>query len=132
MTTTIDATLFQNLYNDSSITATKAEIIIDQSIDLLNTYGVGLSNLTGSAGSKTGSYTSAQAGAIMTMTRETYATLYKNAPDKTSGTLGPAGASYSTNNRLLDFAKELAGQLLLIDAVADATPAIYVYNDPIE
>ena len=131
MATTIDAVYFQNILNDSNITPTKAEIIIDQSINMLNTYGVGLSNLTGVAGTKTGSYPSAQAGAIMTMTRETYAVLYKHAPDNSSGNLGAAGASYGSNNRLLDFAKELAGQLKLVDAISDTAPPIYVYNDPL-
>lgn len=106
MTTTIDADLLKNLFNDSTIDNEIAEIIIDQAINLLNAYGAGLSNLSGG----TGDYASAEAGAIMTLAQQIYSKHFKNASDENVN-LGPAAISYSNDNQLLNFAQQLAFQL---------------------
>jgi len=110
MSITVNATLFQNQMNDSDITATLAEINMDQAINLLNVFGAGISNLSGTAGSKSGSYTSAEVGAIMVMAREVYAKLYKNA-DGSNVQVSGIGVTYSNDGQLLNFAKQLANQL---------------------
>ena len=111
MTTLITGQILKDLWDDTDMSVTQAEIIADTSIDLLNTYGSELDALTGAAGSKTGTYTSAQVGAIKTLSREVYATQFKNPSDSSSGSLGSLSSGYSTNNRLLDFAEKLAEKL---------------------
>lgn len=108
--TTINGTLLQTQFNNASITVTNAEIIIDASIDLLNTYDADLTNLTGAAGSKTGTYTSKQAGAIMSMAREVYRTRYMNADGKGIQVDG-VSINY-TDQKILEFAQNLAQQLI--------------------
>lgn len=110
MAITINATLFKDQF-DSDITAEKAEINLDGAINLLNTFGAGLSNLTGDAGVKTGSYTSKQAGAIMTMAQQIYSRHYINPENAASSQLGPAGQSFSTDTQLLIYAEKLAERL---------------------
>ena len=111
MTTLITGQILKDLFNDTTTTVPQAEIIGDTAIDLLNTYGAGLTALTGAAGSKTGTYTSPQVGAIKTLSREVYATHFKNPSNKTSGSISSLSASYSSNNLLLDFAEKLAKEL---------------------
>lgn len=97
--------------NDSDISVTNAEIQIDAAINLLNTYGAGLDNLTGAAGAKTGSYTSSQAGAIMTMAQKVYATRYKNA-DESNVQVSTVGVTFPSNQQILSFARMLAFRLI--------------------
>ena len=127
--TTINATPLQDLFNDSDIPTAKAETILTQAIDLLNTFGAGISAMTGAVGSKTLAATSAESGTIMTMAREVYSVMYKNADDSSSGSIGSLSASYSSNNRLLDFAEKLAAKLKTTTITDD--PPIFVYNDPV-
>ena len=128
MTTTVNAALLQNEFQDSRISYAIAEIVLDSGINLLNTFGAGLSNLTGIAGSKTGDYPSAEAGAIMAIARQIYAKHYMNAPSTSSSTLGPAGVSYSGDYELLNYAKKLADAL---QSSTSVDPPIYVANDPL-
>ena len=109
--TTINGELLQNRFQDSSISVTNAEICLDGGIDLLNTFGAGLDNLTGAAGSKTGTYTSKQAGAIMVMAQQIYSKHYKNASGTSNATLGPAGIGYTSDNMLLTMAETLAEKI---------------------
>ena len=106
---TIDGAWFQLLMHDTTILDTTAEAIIDQAINLLNTYGAGISNLV--AG--TGSYTSAQAGAIGSIAQQIYQQFYKNASGANVNAFG-IGLSYS-NTMLLSFARQLARQLSGMD-----------------
>jgi len=110
--TTINATLLQTLFNNDDITATKAETVIDQAIDLLNVFDAGLDNLTGAAGSKTGTYTSTQKGAIMTLAQQIYSKQYVNPAETSSVNIGPLGTSYGGSSELLRTARVLAGQLV--------------------
>ena len=128
-TTTINASLFQNQFQKDSITATNAEIIIDQSINLLNVYGAEIDNLTGTAGTKTGDYTSAQAGAIMTIAQKVYAKHYVNASQTANSTLGPAGIGFGADTELLTYAEKLGGTLKTASTTGNI--AIFVSNDPV-
>jgi hypothetical protein len=128
VTTTINGTLLQTQFQDSDITVTNAEIVVDAAIDLLNVFGADLDNLTGAAGSKTGSYTSAEAGAVMTLAREVYRTRFSNAQG-INPTVSSVSASYSESD-LLVYAEKLGLQLQ--KPTTRAAPPIYVYNSPIE
>ena len=106
---TVDAALLQKQFNDS-ITAELADYVLDGAINLLNTFGAGLTSLTGAAGTKTGTYTSAETGAIMAVAMQIYRENYKHI-DPASVQLGGIGQTYSTTNQLLSFARQLAAQL---------------------
>jgi hypothetical protein len=69
-----------------------------------------LASLSGVAGSKSGSYTSKQTGAIMAMAQQIYQKHYKNASGANSS-IANIGLTYSSDTQLLSFAKELANQL---------------------
>jgi hypothetical protein len=107
---TVNAALLQSQFNDSDITDTNAEVVIDGAISLLNSFDAGLSNLSGAAGSKTGSYTSKQTGAIMTLAQQIYSKHFKNASGANTGLSG-LSLSYRDLD-LLSTAKVLAGQLV--------------------
>ena len=129
MSITVNATLLQTQFNDSSISNEDAETNLDAAINLLNTFGAEIDNLTGGAGAKTGTYTSAQAGAIMTLTQKIYAKHYKNADQTSSANLGPAGMSFGSDTELLTYAEKLATALKTASTVGNI--AIFVSNDPV-
>ena len=89
-------TYFTNI--DSAFTATKWEACIDQAIDKLNLYGLSISNLSGTAGSKTGSYTSAEAGAIRELSLLIYASIQSAGSSSNSYSLGVISESSSTSS----------------------------------
>ena len=72
----------------------RMEQLIDLAIHSLNIYGASLSNLSGNAGSKSGTYTSKEAGAILMVAVELYSGLpaknqnvsETNIPDKAKAT----------------------------------------------
>ena len=107
---TVTGTIFKTRLQDGDASATEAEYSLETAIDLLNTYGAGLDSLTGDAGSKTGSYTSAEAGAIWTMAREVYKVHWKNA-DGASSAVGAVNMSAVNDTYLLRMARQLARQL---------------------
>jgi hypothetical protein len=123
---TITGTTARNQLNDSEISVTNMEICVDGAINLLNTYGAGLSNLTGAAGSKTGTYTSAQGGAIMTMTQQIYSKHFKHAT-QTNVNVGSVGLSYVSDTQLLTFASKLTVAM----KTQTNDPPIYLSNDPV-
>ncbi len=110
MSITLNAAFLQAQFNDSSITATNAEVVLDGGINMLNAYGASISNLSGSAGSKTGSYSSTEVGAVMAMAQQIYQKHFKNASGASSG-MGGLNLSYSSDSQLLTFAQRLAFQL---------------------
>lgn len=98
MTVSITGTLFKALIDDTDATATEAEYMLDQAIDLLNLYGrldPELSNLTGTAGTKSLSCQSRERGAIYMVARAIYASFFKNAAGTVSAALGPQSSSSS-------------------------------------
>lgn len=106
MSITINGAWFQLIMNDTAIPDATAEALIDQAINLLNTFGAELDNLV--AG--TGDYTSAQAGAVGVMAREIYQKLYKNAAGANVG-VGGLNVTYSSDTQLLNIAEKLAQRL---------------------
>jgi len=112
MSETLNAALLQAEFADTSISATNAEVVEMGAIRLLNTFGAGLVQMTGSAGTRTGTYTSAQMGAIMAMAQQIYAKHFKNASGVSSSSIGQVNRSFMADAELLAFAKTLAGQLV--------------------
>ena len=90
-------TFFTNI--DSTFTATKWEACIEQAIDKINGYARDdlIGNMGGTAGSKTVSVTSAQAGFIREIAVAIYAKDVK-AAGATSDSLGVGNISYSQSN----------------------------------
>jgi hypothetical protein len=75
---------FHNVMNlsttgNNAITAVNTENLLDYAIDLLNIYSnSGISNMSGAAGSKTVTLTSAQRGAVFMVGRALYYSSYRN------------------------------------------------------
>jgi hypothetical protein len=84
--TTVSGAEFATLIHDTALTATLAEPILIQTIDLIKLYGgedVSINNLSGTIGSKTATVTEKQRGAIYMAARAIYASFYKNSATKT-------------------------------------------------
>jgi hypothetical protein len=106
--TTLNAAFLQGQFQ-STVTATQAEIVLDGAINMLNVYGAGIANLTGAAGTKTGTYTSAEVGKIMLVAQQIYQKHFKSA-DGANASMGNYGLTYSGDYQLLNFAKAVARQ----------------------
>jgi hypothetical protein len=111
-----DDTFFTNV--DSSFTATKWEACIDQAIDKVNGYAgeTLISNMTGDAGSKTVTVTSAQAGFIRELAVAIYQKDVKSAGAQSSsygmGAISRSqSASSSSGAAIEELAKEAAARL---------------------
>ncbi len=92
----VTATDFKSLINDAGLSDANAELLIDQAVNRLNIYGADLPNMTGTAGTKTLSCESNQAGAIYEAARLVYHGYYKG---QEAG-IGISGLSISTQNML--------------------------------
>ena len=130
---TITYASLTTLINALSDSPAAAEDIIDQAINLLVTCGVDLDVLTGSSPNKTGTYTQAEAGAILTLATAVYANTYltSGGSSKSVG-LGPASLSQSSStssgpSSLMELAESLAKKLNL----ASIDAPLYVSNDPV-
>ena len=110
MTVTISGSTAQTQFNDSTTSTTIWETLIDGGINLLNTFGANINNLSGTIGSKSVTLTSAQAGAVMTMTQQIYSKHYKNATGS-NAVASTIGLTYNNDGQLLSFARQLAWQL---------------------
>ena len=114
---TLAYTSLTNLVNDTSITATTAEALIDQGINELNANGLTLNNLSGTAGSKTLTVDSKYAGAILAVAVEVYMQYYKNAGASSSslslGNISQSSSSSSNGSGAIHtVAKNMATQLM--------------------
>lgn len=126
---TVNGTLLRNQFNDSNTSVTNMEIVADNAINTLNIFlNTALDNLSGDAGSKTGTYTSAQAGGILSVGLWVYREMYKHS-EGDSGQLGALGQSYSPSVYILNFAERVARQLNRKEAAGDVP--LYVSNDPV-
>ena len=105
--TTVNATLFKNLIQDTNISDANAVIIIQHGIDRLNTYGAGIPDLT--AGSLTA--TSAQAGAILEAARLVYYGYYKGQESVVVGGLSATIPNMLSNPMVEAAIEKLANQL---------------------
>ena len=113
-------TFFTNV--NSTFTATKWEACIDQAIDKINGYARDdiLPNMAGTAGSKTVSVSSGQAGFIRDLAVAIYANAKTGGASSSSYTMGSIGQSSSSNagqsaNMIEQLAKDAAAQLKEIE-----------------
>lgn len=97
-------TMLTNLMNLSvgsgagyDISAINAELVIDLAINCLNLFGASLSNMTGTAGSKTVTLEPAEHAAISLVARAIYYSFHKSLV-----TVGVGGLSLSTSDLLKD------------------------------
>jgi hypothetical protein len=113
-------TYFTNI--DNGISQTQWESIIDAAIDKINAYGVrynvDLPNMTGTAGSKSWSGTSAEAGWIRTIAVAIYRREYRNegAQSQSSG-IGGLSLSATSMSEIEKLACEAAESLKDLDIV---------------
>lgn len=106
-----DLTTLMNLTVPDDISIIQVENIIDTAVNTLNIYNAGIANLTGTAGSKTASYTSKQWGCIINVARAVYYSFFK---DLDQAHL--QGMSVNTNDLLkepavLKMVQDMAAQL---------------------
>ena len=118
MTVTVTYESLTTLVGDDTIEAATAEQIIDQAINKLVLNHASVDNLTGDAESKTGTYTQAQAGAILELAVAIYTQTYKaGGAQSQSYTLGGVSTSQSAStssgaSSLQQLAKDLANELI--------------------
>lgn len=117
--TTITASDLDSLLNlDGEVDDDILEAMIDAAIDRLNLYGTDLPNLTGTAGSKTVSVTSAERGAILQVASAVYSVSKSTGSTSTSRGIGGLNISESSSqgNRMLeDMVKDAAARLKELD-----------------
>ena len=112
----ITASSFKTLINDAGIADATAESLIDQAVHLLNLYGADdIPTMTGTAGSKTLSVTSQQAGAIQLVAREMYDELFKGKEITTVQGISVSTPAVLGNPTILQAIKEAARQLSEFD-----------------
>jgi hypothetical protein len=92
--------------------ATVQETIVDAAINKLNRYGAPtITNMAGTAGSKTVTLTSKQQDAVLDVARIIYANYYKNAEgtlNTTVGNLGISSQDMMSNATVLNAIKDIA------------------------
>jgi hypothetical protein len=111
--------LDSRLHLEGEVDDEDLENLIDGAVDLLNVYlrhyGLEIANMTGTAGTKTLTVTSAERGAVLMVACALYSRDYKAAGSQSeSVSLGPASSSssFSTAQASTEIlAKELADQL---------------------
>ena len=135
MSVTITYTSLTDLINALSSNATVAEAIIMQAQNLLVTYGAEITLIAGVAGARTGSYTQAEAGAILQLACAVYSQSYLTSGGSSKNislqgvSLGQSSNASSGAGSLNDLAEKLAKQLIASDVTLD--PPIFVSNDPV-
>lgn len=99
--------------NDTTLTATRAEYIIDRAINLIVGYdeSISIPNMQGTAGSKSLTVSQKKKGVIEFVARAIYASFEKNASNKPSGSIGQVSytnADLMSNPAILAAIKEAA------------------------
>jgi hypothetical protein len=129
MTASAFVTQLKTIFNDQTVADATVEDLVDAVIDELNLQGCSLSNMSGSAGSKTITLTSAQKGAVRRIFRVIYSSWHKHADNQTQATTGAISAGFT------DLMSNPTVQAMIKDTAAalkNTSPPIYVANDPIE
>jgi len=107
---------FADIIDDSDISDANAEKILDLAVDLLNLFGdLDLSNMGGTAGSKTLSVESKQKGAIFLVARAIYYSFFKGVETTTVGGLTVTSPDLLSNPAVVSAVKEAARRLVEIE-----------------
>ena len=120
MTVTITGdTILNLLKNPSGITTTHGEIVMDQAIDHLNIYldkDNTISNLSGTAGSKTLSVSSRERGAINLVARMVYMSFLKqHGGSANMGSLGSSTIDLLSNPTSVAIIKEIVEAITMTE-----------------
>lgn len=99
----------------STVTATKAEYILDLAIDLLNVFDADLSNMSGSAGSKTVTLTSKQRGGVFAFARIVYYSFHRRIENLSISGVSLSVADLMSNPTVMQMAEKIALRLQIDD-----------------
>jgi len=104
----------KTIFDDSLILDATVETLVDAVVDELNLNGCNISNMDGTAGSKTITLTSAQKGAIRSIFRCMYASWHKNASNQNAGIspLTLSNIDLMSNPVILNMIRQVASQLI--------------------
>lgn len=132
MTADAFITQLKNIFNDSSIADATMENLVDAVVDELNLQGCTLSNMAGTAGSKTITLTSAEKGAVRRIFRVIYASWHKNA-DNTNVGVSSLTMNYTdlmSNPTVMQMIEDTATALKFTGSTT-TDPPIYIGNSPL-
>jgi hypothetical protein len=107
-------TEFKSIINDASISDANTENLFDAAANTYNIFGCGVPIMTGTAGGKVVTYTSAQKGAVFQGARILYVSFYKNAANTPStgvGSLSLTSADLMSNSGIWNMLKDIAAEL---------------------
>lgn len=107
-------TEFKTLIQDTSISDANVENIFDLAANTYNIFGCDVTNMAGTAGSKTVTYTSAEKGAVYQGARIIYASFYKNPanhPNANAGATSVTSTDLQSNSVIWTMLKEIAEAL---------------------
>lgn len=107
-------TEFKNIIQDSDITDANTEILFDAAANTYNIFGCDVPNMTGTAGSKTVTYTPGQKGAVFQGARVIYVSFYKNPANQSPAAMGQVNLSSQdlmSNSTVWGMLKEIAAEL---------------------
>ena len=113
----LTATLFKALIQDTNLSDTNAEYIIDFAISQINLYShADLSLMSGTAGSKTVNFESEEYAAVLTAARAVYYGFYKRLETATAGgAVTVSSPDLESNPVVLAEIKEAARQIAELD-----------------
>ena len=115
------ALLINLLHLDASFDDATMENLIDQSIDMTNLYGnLDLSNMSGTAGSKTVELTTHEKGAVVTIVRTVYNAFYENS----EGSMSVSGITISS--------PDLMGNPTVVNTIKEVSRLLYKQLNELE
>ena len=107
-------TEFKAVIQDATLSDENAERLFDAAANTYNIFGCEVPEMSGTAGSKTVTYTAPQKGAVFQGARIIYASLYKNAAKNPSGSIGQvafSSADLMSNSTVWGMLKDIAMEL---------------------
>jgi len=107
-------TEFKNLINDLAYSDENTERLFDAAANTYNIFGCEVPEMTGTAGSKTVTYTSPQKGAVFQGARIIYASFVKNAANNQTASIGGVSVSVAdlmSNSTIWGMLKDIAMEL---------------------
>jgi len=114
--TSVSASDFDGVMNlGGQVSDTNIERILDLAIDTLNLFGADLSNMSGTAGSKTVGLESNEKAAVFIVARAVYYSFYKDIEPAAVQGLSLGTADLLSNSTVLNVVKEAARRLVELE-----------------